>query len=64
MAINLHPDQDGPSKPLIDEPVGDGFPAEKDVSNPPPGSDRYHKEHDPLTSSGERAPKRDGDRKK
>jgi len=29
-----------PTKPPIDEPVGDGFPVEKDVSTPPPGSDQ------------------------
>jgi|GEM_PF-5576122 len=28
-----------PAKPLIPEPAGDGYPAEKDVSTPPPGTD-------------------------
>jgi len=32
--------QAAPSKPLIPEVPGDGFPAEKDVSTPPPGSDQ------------------------
>jgi|GEM_PF-2851734 len=29
-----------PEKPLIPEPAGDGFPQEKDVSTPPPGTDQ------------------------
>jgi len=28
-----------PAKPLIPEPAGDGYPPEKDVSTPPPGTD-------------------------
>jgi hypothetical protein len=35
----------------IDEPVGDGFPVEKDVSTPPPGSDQEDAD-DPDRPSG------------
>ncbi|MES2438154.1 MAG: hypothetical protein V4584_03770 [Verrucomicrobiota bacterium] len=34
-----------PHKPLIPDPPNDGFPAEKDVSTPPPGSDVKDGEH-------------------
>ena len=41
MAINPESDRakEKPDEPVIPEPTGDGFPAEKDVSSPPPGTD-------------------------
>lgn len=33
------------SKPLIPEAANDGFPVEKDVSTPPPGSDPVAGQH-------------------
>ncbi|MES2921332.1 MAG: hypothetical protein V4819_07290 [Verrucomicrobiota bacterium] len=37
-----HPESRPPEKPLTPDPPNDGFPAEKDVSTPPPGSDQSH----------------------
>ncbi|MES2661391.1 MAG: hypothetical protein V4689_22415 [Verrucomicrobiota bacterium] len=44
------PDSRPPAKPTLPDPPNDGFPAEKDVSIPPPGSDAesgFHKKDDP-----------------
>jgi hypothetical protein len=37
-----HPETRPPGKPLIPDAPNDGFPADKDVSIPPPGTDQAH----------------------
>ena len=44
--ITANPSPNPPSKPLKPEPAGDGFPLDKDVSIPPPGSDAAEEEGD------------------
>jgi hypothetical protein len=45
MPAKPDPDKRPPEKPLIPDAPNDGFPAEKDVSTPPPDSDTKSGEH-------------------